>query len=216
MNKRKFLGALLGGVILLSGCYNYEDSADINDLDLVATNYQKDYNFNAKKTFALPDSVVLISGEGFDGTNEYAKQSYAKPMLDAIRFNMTKYGWKEELVDSLADVIILPSVSQTTNVYYYYSYSYWNWYYPGGYYPGGWGWYYPGYYYPPTTSSYKTGSMFIQMTDPSNAANSDQLPVVWTGLINGLAEGSTASIQARIKTTVDQAFTQSSYLNHNK
>ena len=108
------------------------------------------------------------------------------------------------------DVIILPSVSQTTNIYYYYSYSYWGSYYPG--YPGGWGWYYPGYYFPPMASSYKTGSMLIQMTDPSSAATSDVLPVAWTAVINGLAEGNTASIQARIQTTITQAFVQSPYL----
>jgi hypothetical protein len=211
MNKRKLLGVLAGAIVLLSGCYQYyDDAASVSDLDLVATNYQKDYNFAAKKTYSLPDSVVLISGEGFDGKNEYAKPAYADKMLKAIDQNMKNYGWRKVDESANPDVIILPSVSQTTNVYYYYSYSYWSWYYPG--YSGGWGWYYPGYYFPPVATSYKTGSMFIQMTDPSNEASSDQLPVVWTALVNGLAEGNTTEIQARITTTVNQAFTQSPYL----
>lgn len=215
MNRRILLGALFGAVIFLSGCYAYyEDSAEIQDLDLVATNYNKDFAFSSKKTYAMPDSVVLIDGEDYDGTTEYAKPTYANAMLAAIKKGMAGYGWT--LVDKTAnpDVILLPSVSQTTNIYYYYSYSYWGSYYPG--YPGGWGWYYPGYYYPPVTSSYKTGTMLIQMTDPSSAASSDVLPVAWTAVVNGLAEGNAASIQARIQTTIAQTFVQSPYLNLNK
>lgn len=215
MNRRILLGALFGAVISLSGCYSYyEDSADIQDLDLVVTNYNKDFAFGSKKTYAIPDSVVLINGEDYDGTTEYAKPVYANTMLNAIKTNMKNCGWTEVEKTDNPDVIILPSVSQTTNIYYYYSYSYWGWYYP--YYSGGWGWYYPGYYYPPVTSSYKTGSMLIQMTDPSDAANSDVLPVAWTAVINGLAEGNTASIQTRIQTTISQAFVQSPYLKLNK
>lgn len=211
MNKRILLGALFGAVISLSSCYQYyEDSAEISDLDLVVTNYNKDFAFASKKTYAMPDSVILINSEEFDGTHEYANPSYSKTMLTAIKTNMANCGWT--LVDKTAspDVIILPSVSQTTNIYYYYSYSYWGSYYPG--YSGGWGWYYPGYYYPPVASSYKTGSMLIQMTDPSGSATSDMLPVAWTAVINGLAEGNAGSITARIQTTIAQAFVQSPYL----
>lgn len=215
MNKRILLGALFGAVISLSSCYQYyEDSADIQDLDLVATNYSKDFAFASKKTFAIPDSVVLVNGEDYDGTTEYANPAYSKTMIAAIKKGMQDYGWKLVAKTDTPDVIILPSVSQTTNIYYYYSYSYWGSYYP--YYSGGWGWYYPGYYFPPMASSYKTGTMMIQMTDPSSAASSDLLPVPWTAIINGLAEGNAAGIQTRIQTTISQAFVQSPYLRLNK
>jgi hypothetical protein len=38
------------------------------------------------------------------------------------------------------------------------------------------------------------------------------VPIVWIGVINGLVEGSQASINARVLTDIDQAFTQSEYL----
>lgn len=197
-------------LLSFAGCYEQYDPVYTDDLDLVITNYSPTYDFKSKVKYAMPDSVVLIDGEDFDGSVSYAKPLYANTILNAIKSNMAANGW--QLVDKLAspDVIILPSVNQTTNVFYNYSYGYWGGYYPG--YPGGWGWYYPGYYYPPTVSSYKTGSLLIQMTDPSNAAQSDQLPVVWIGLVNGLLEGSTTNIQLRINTSVNQAFKQSSYL----
>jgi hypothetical protein len=211
MNKPISLLMFLAVSALFAGCYR-DEPVYTSDLDLVVTNYQKDFAFSTKTTFSLPDSVVLISDENYDGTISYAKPTYGNTILAEIRSNMLANGWVEVDKNANPDVIILPSVSQTTNVFYYYSYSYWSWYYPSSYYPGGWGWYYPGYYFPPTTSTYKTGSVFIQMTDPSNAATSDQLPVVWTAVINGLLEGNTTSIQGRISTSIDQAFKQSSYL----
>jgi hypothetical protein len=211
MNKPIQLFAFVGLLFCLAGCYR-DEPVYTSDLDLVITNYQKDFNFAAKGTFSLPDSVVLISSENFDGSNDYAKPAYANTILAKIRSNMIQNHWVEVDKSANPDVIILPSVSQTTNIFYYYNYGYWDWYYPGSYYPGGWGWYYPGYYFPPTASSYKSGSVFIQMTDPSGSAGSDQLPVVWTCIINGLLEGSTSGIQARIGSTIDQAFTQSPYL----
>jgi hypothetical protein len=52
----------------------------------------------------------------------------------------------------------------------------------------------------------------MQMTDPENPSGSDKIPVVWTGVINGLFEGSEGTITSRIGTTINQAFDQSPYL----
>lgn len=199
---------LLG--ITLAGCYPQYDPVYSEDLDLVITNHDDKFNFGGIKTYARPDTVRRIDGEDFNGNIEYANSTLSKSIISSIDRNMQAYGW--QLVDkSVADVIILPTTTQTTNVYYYYYMGYWGSYYPG-YYPGwGYGWYYPG-YYPPVATSYKTGSLLMQMTYPKDTGVTGRVTVPWTGLVNGLLEGSTAEIQVRVTNTIDQAFKQSPYL----
>jgi hypothetical protein len=200
------LSAVLSAMLFI-GCYK-EEVSYTSDLDLVITNYQKDFNFNIKSTFALPDSIVLMGDVDFDGTNRFAKPVYADDILSVIRSNMTQNGWREVAKTANPDVIILPSVTQVNEVFYYASSRYWTWYYPN-YYPNGWGWYYPDYYFPPSRANYKTGSLFIQLTDPSNSAASDQLPVVWTCIVNGLLQQNGANAHLRVVNTIGQAFKQS-------
>jgi hypothetical protein len=196
----------------------YPKGADYTDeLDLVYTNYAGDSVFTARKTYSLPDSIVKITGQAFDDPNgnkepDFLSASSAKVILDQIKQNMQNYGWTLVDKNNRPDVIILVSTSTTTNLYYYYDWGYWGWYYPG-YYPG-WGWYYPGYYYPPYVTGYRSGSIFMQMTDNVPAINVDQVPVLWTCVINGLAEGGTANIAARTQVNIDKAFSQSPYLKH--
>ncbi len=212
MKKINFILLLFVG-FALAGCYPQYDPVYTEDLDLVLTNYDNKFNFGGIKTYALPDSVVKISGEEFNGKVEHANPAIASTILTSIRSNMNSNGWTE--VDELAtpgpDVIILPSTTQNTNVYYYYNMGYWGGYYPG-YYPGyGYGWYYP-MYYPPVATSYKTGSLLMQMTYPTDTAVNGRITVLWTGLVNGLLEGTNAEIQVRVKNTINQAFKQSPYL----
>ncbi|WP_018344778.1 DUF4136 domain-containing protein [Cytophaga aurantiaca] len=195
--------------LLLCGCYPQDNNGYVNEYDLVATNYDKDFNFSANKTYALPDSIVLIGDQTLTGQPIFVDQATATLILNQIRTNLNGYGWTE--TDSLnADIILLPSASKTTNIYYYYDWSYWGWYYPG-YYPG-YGWGYPGYAPYPVATSYQTGTLLMQMTYPAGIEASS-VPVVWSGVINGLLNvGSTTSVNSRITTTINQAFTQSPYL----
>lgn len=201
-----FLAICLAGLFLTS-CEPYEP-VYTDDLDLVVTNYSPEFDFKSKQTYAVPDSVVLIDDESYSGTPSFAKPSYGNTIIQSIKTNMNAKGWTLVDKNQDPDVMVLPSISQTQNFYYNYSYGYWNWYYPGG-----WGWYYPGYYYPPTVSSYKTGTLFLQMVDLADTTDKDNLPVVWSGIVNGLAQGSTTSINVRIQSTLNQAFKQSPILN---
>jgi hypothetical protein len=197
-------------LLLLAGCYPSKD-VYYNDLDLVGTNYDTKFNFSDVHTYALPDSIILISDGAYDSLNPvFVKQTTANQIINQIRSNMNSYGWTE-VNKNVADVIILPAAFQTTNVSYYYSWGYWGWYYPG-YYPG-YGWGYPGYGYGyPTSTTYQTGTLVMSMTYP-NGTEVSNVPVVWTGVINGLLSGSsTSSVQSLITTDINQAFTQSPYL----
>jgi hypothetical protein len=52
------------------------------------------------------------------------------------------------------------------------------------------------------------------MVDHKAAINADNVSVIWSSIINGLNEGGTANITARIQTSIDKAFAQSPYLKH--
>jgi hypothetical protein len=205
---------------LVFGCYPH-GAQSYTDYDLVYTNFSDSTNFSQYKTFALPDSVIKITGDVFnnssgDGKPEFLPPAYSEAILGQIAKNMIAYGWTEVDKNANPDAILLPEVTTTTNIYWYYDWGYWGWYYPG-YYPG-WGWYYPG-YYPPYVSSYTTGTLLIQMTDQKSINVNPQgtvanVPVIWVCILNGLANGSTADVTTRVQNNLDQAFAQSPYLKH--
>jgi len=189
----------------------------IDELDLVYTNYDPNTDFSVKKTYSIPDSVIKITGEHYDdpdgnGKPQFVKATYSSVILNQLKKDMGLIGWT--LVDKSdhPDVVLLVSTTTTTNLYYYYDWGYWGWYYPG--YNPGWGWYYPGYYYPPYITGYRSGSVFVQMVDNGNTVNGENIPVLWSCIINGLAEGSTADITYRTQLNIDKAFSQSPYLKH--
>jgi hypothetical protein len=204
--KRLFIIPALAG-LLLSGCY--PDSPDYTEVyDLVVTNHDDAFNFNNVHTFAIPDSVVEITGDEIndpdgDGKPEFVDPSTGNVIIKALRENLVAYGWTETSKDS-ADVLILPSAMKSTTIVYYYDYWYYDWWY-GGYY----GWYYPG-YYPSYSYSYTTGTLFTQMIYPDGVTPDHNMPVIWTCIVNGLLTGSNTN--SRINSTIDQAFEQSPYL----
>jgi hypothetical protein len=199
----------------LGGCYPHGPEYD-TDFDLVYTAYSPDFAFSGAKTFALPDSVVKITGDALQAGEkpQFVAATYSDAILAQLRKNLEAYGWTEVDKNGEPDVIILPTTTTTTNLFYYYDWGYWGWWYPG--YPGGgWGWYYPG-YYPPYVTGYRSGSVFVQMVDNKSTPGSGggNVSVVWNCILNGLAEGSSTSILGRIQSNLDQAFVQSPYLKH--
>src|ERR1700755_1225876 len=82
---------------LLAGCYP-KGAEYTDELDLVYTNYASDFNFTALKTYAIPDSVVKITGDVIsdpdgDGKPSFLPASSAKVILDQVKQNMASYGW---------------------------------------------------------------------------------------------------------------------------
>jgi hypothetical protein len=195
----------------LSAC-SPDGPSFVEELDVVYTNYDKDYKFSTNSTFAIPNKVIFISGVGKPGgaeEPEYLPTQLANPILATLRSNMRAMGYTEVDESANPDLIILPSALKTTEVYYYYDWWYWSWYYPG--YAPGWGWYYPG-YYPPTVTAISSGSIFVQMTSPKDKNSNNEIAVRWIAIVNGLLEGETSQASNRIDRTLDQAFSQSPYL----
>jgi hypothetical protein len=198
-------------LVVMAGCYP-KGAEYIEELDLVYTNYYNQFDFQGQTTYAIPDSVVKITGDVFNDSDGNGKPQFmtaanSKIILDQVKKNMADFGWT--LVDrrNNPDVILLVSSMTTTNIYYYYDWYYWDWWY-GGYY----GWYYPGWYYPPYVTGYRSGSVLTQMIVPKGVPQGENVPVVWNSILNGLAEGSSSELAARVQRGIDQAFAQSPYL----
>lgn len=213
---KKALSIILTFVVLLVfGSCHPDGPENIEDMDIVYTDYDPDFNFSEQNTFAIPDSIVLIDNQSYmayaqDSIPETVDPVYGDAILNQIRENMLDLGWTEVDRTENPDVVVLVTASRTTNLFYNYDWRYWDWYYPGAY--TGFGWYYPG-YSPGYITSYRTGSLMIQMANVANIGVNNNVPVVWLSVINGVLEGSTENIGNRLSQTLDQAFAQSPYLN---
>lgn len=197
--KKKFV-LYLSLILALGACYPggidyYEDT------DVVYTNYEEEFDFASKGTYAIPDKIVKVQGDLAEGEEpEFVKEPYNTQMLSQMKTNMSALGWTETEDPAVADVALLPAVWTNTTIYYWYDY--WCWYYP---YYCGWGWGYP------SVSSYTTGTLLMTMVvDGDEYVDPFR---VWTGALNGLLSG--AYNTSRVTKAIDQAFEQSPYLKTN-
>jgi hypothetical protein len=187
-------------ILILGSCYP-QGPEYYEDLDLVYTNYDDQYDFASKGSFAIPDKIVKVTGDLIEGEDpEFVDDKYAGAMLQKMIENMEDLGWTETDDSDNADVVLLPAVWSNTTIYYWYDY--WCWYAP---WYCGWGWGYP------SVSSYTTGTLVMTLV----ADGDDYIDParVWTAAANGLLSG--AVNISRVNTAIDQAFEQSPYLNTN-
>ena len=213
--KSAFLLLVVPGLL---SCYNSSEDIFLEDLDIVVTSYDESYDFGQARTFILPDSVVRITGEGDDPSDDDGGQ-FDELILDRIRQNLLDLGYTEESdpENNASDLVVVVQTLVVDNYVItdpYFFWDYWGWYpwFPGYGYGPGYGWYYP---YPVVVGAYTTGTIFINMFDPLQVGTQDQqIPNVWLGALNGVLEGSTSGLQARIARGIDQAFDQSPYLEN--
>jgi hypothetical protein len=214
-------GLLLIVLMVIHSC-SPEFDASVNELDLAITSYDDTENFGDLSSFYMPDTIVYI---GDDVTIQREESSTEQHILDKVRQNLLEIGWTEVSDttndDITSDVAIMVSVLEADiNFYYTYWWDYWYWY------PWDW-WYpvYPGYpvypiypVYP--VYGYTVGTLIIEMvkakdsvTPPVEGNPVIKLPVVWTGMVNGILSGSEANLQKRLTKQIEQVFYQSDYLH---
>jgi hypothetical protein len=205
MKKRISIVLILASVLLLGGCYPH-GAEYVEDLDVVLTKHNKDYDFTAKATYAMPDQIVKITGDVAEGEDpSFIPDVNAQVILATIANNMADLGWVRVDLEDDPDVFLLPAAWETTTIYYYYDYWYY-WY--GGY----WGGYWP--YYPPVyASSYTTGTLLMSITDPAVVSTDGNRINQWSGAINGLLTGNFDA--NRINEAINKAFAASPYLKTN-
>ena len=211
----QLVGALGGLALVLAACYP-GSVTNVAQTDLVVTVHDSATNFGAIRTFALPDSVVQLLKDSAGSVD--LGEEFDSLMLALTDSNLTARGYTRELdpENNGADVIVLVSKIGLQNDYYVYYPGWcsgWGWW-PGwgwGGWGGCWGWYYPGWI---GTGSYETGTVIMAMMDPDKIRPDTALAaMVWTGALSGILASS--SSEARIRSGVNQAFTQSPYLGAN-
>lgn len=187
--------------VLLLGCYP-QGPEFTEDLDIVLTNFEDEYEFSSRNTYAMPDKIVKITGNQIEGDEpKFIPDATATLILSQIDKNMAELGWDKVGVDENPDVLLTPAAMETTTIYYYYDYWYW-WY--GGYYPG---WGYPSY------SSYTTGTLIMGLIDPEIIGANGNAVIQWSGALNGILTNYYDA--SRVNKLIDQAFDQSPYLKTN-
>ncbi|MEG0794955.1 MAG: DUF4136 domain-containing protein [Odoribacter sp.] len=209
---KRLLFLLLAGLFaqLIVSCYP-EGADNIKDYDVAITNYDKSADFGTFSTFSIPDSIVYFSNDKeaapshqFDSiiikqvTKHFADRGYTQ--ID----NPTS----EE--DEIPSFVVAISAFSNVNYSYFVDnwYNNWNWYW-GSWWGNSFSPYYP--WYPVSVYSYRTGSVTIEMISTAERSD-DKLNVVWTGIADGLLQGSNSFILSRINSQLDQCFTQSPYL----
>jgi Domain of unknown function (DUF4136) len=203
MRKRPLLIVTVTAGLFLWGCYP-EGPTYTEDLDIVITHHNPDYNFVAKSTYAMPDAIVKITGNLSEGdVPEFIPDAYASQITARIAANMESLGWQRVAVNASPDILLTTAEWETTTVLYYYDYWSWWW---GGYYPS-----YP--YYPTYGGSYTTGTLLMIISDPSAVGGNGYPIQQWTGAINGILNDKFNP--DRVLPLVDQAFKQSPYLKTN-
>jgi hypothetical protein len=186
----------------LWGCYP-EGPDYYSDYDIVYTNFDKTYTFQGDvgKSYYISDKIIKITGNLTEGEQpEFVSAAYSVQMINRIKANMTELGYTLVTNVNNADLFLSTAALETTNISYYYDWWY-SWY--------GWGWYYPY----PITYSYKTGSLAMNLIDMNDVSADGKKHVIWTSIINGLLEGSSADFSSRMDKSIDQAFAQSQYLH---
>jgi hypothetical protein len=207
MKKRISFIVFTISVILLWGCYP-QGPDYIEELDVVLTNHKDDYDFSSKSTYAMPDSIVRITGNMLeDEEPEFIPDETAQSILARIASNMDALGYTRVDLGDDPDLLMVVASWEVTTVYYYYDYWYW-WY--GGYYPG-WGW---GGYYPPVyVDSYSTGTLFMSLIDKEIVGGNGNPISQWSGACNGILTGYYDA--NRVGNLINKAFDQSPYLKTN-
>lgn len=213
---KRLLFLLFAGLFgqLLVSCYP-EGADNVEELDVAITNYDKTADFAAYKTYALPDSIVYFVEKGSSMT---ANHKFDDAILASVQKHFNALGYEQIAETSMTPPDFIVTVSAFSNVNYYYVDNYWNngWnWYPGWHWYG-WSWntsFSPYYYWRPVDLySYRTGSVVIEMLTPQKAMDDNKIPVVWTGIADGLLSGTAASIQSRVEQQINQCFVQSPYL----
>jgi len=177
----------------------------VDELDTSISKYNNTYDWDNLdgKTYALPAEILHVKdGKEVDPPKE---GPHDKDILKQIKSELDARGMIDATAtaqDTAVAIAIVIIEQNNTGAAWIPGGGWW-----GGYpwYPGwGWGGYYPWY---PVYYSYKTGSVLIEMGDYANKDEEEEtMPLVYTGVLDGLLQGNENYIGARIENGIDELF----------
>lgn len=224
----KLAGVLFGLSLVVWSCYPGEVT-NIAQFDIVATIYDTEAPWGTFQSYALVDSVIQVRDEDDPSDTLDLPRVCDTDILSRVVTRMSDLGYSRIIPDTTGgglpvdtpDVVLLVTGTMNQNWAAWVSYPGWGWYpgWPGG---GWWPWW-PGWggWYPCCgsigTTSYTTGTIFIDMMSPRDTIRVDGdslISVPWTAAMNGILTEAAGNC-TRINIAIDQAYSQSPYLEPN-
>jgi hypothetical protein len=209
MSRIKIFCLVLPGFFTLLSCTkDVENNLGADEKPLYITKAESSTDFSAYASFSLADSVAVIRNNQLV---ERERTDYDAAFINAIAVEMEGRGFTRVAHNNSPDLGISISriYNDLTGIIDYSAYwggynDYWDPYY----------WGYPGYdyYFPQVYSTYNVteGGVAIDMFDLKNAAGSNQLRQVWSGLVRGTGTFKTAMVTGHAQAL----FQQSPYISN--
>ena len=207
-------------ISLAVSCYPGEIT-NVAQTDIIGTTFVKNAAWGSFDTVVVLDTVVHFVPEGSDTVP--ISREFDQQIINLVKQGYTEYGytlidWNDVDPDTREQsyAFIQVTAASTTVYWQWYSGGWWGgWGGWGGWWGPGWGWGYPccggvG------STTYNTGSIFIDMLDGRDLVDDTTAKVLWSATINGLLGSSSAGTADRIDRDIEQAFVQSPYLQANQ
>jgi hypothetical protein len=190
---------VFGSMVLLQACFPFGPE-DIEDFDIVGTFYDENVNFANFKTYAMPDTIVKVTGSGTSSE----KGQYDDLVLDQIEANMGAIGYTRVQSPEQADMLLTVAVVRDGyNLDSSYDY--------GDYYGNQYDYGSGGYYYTGSDYQVSTGTVLMNLANHKDGDTTKE-SAMWLGLLNGITEQSFTNTSRRLIELINQAFVQSPYL----
>jgi hypothetical protein len=206
---KTYFHLLIISVLSLAACRPEPDSGKLLDEYVVATNYDKEADFSAYTTYAIPtDTIGFISNTSNDTIIVSSESDFPRPVLNTIKQNLESRGYTRVDRSENPDLGINVLVVNDFNVFQQVVYPGYN--YPGNYYSGYYG-YGSWYYYPYVqTTAYNTGVLIIEIVDLKNRTPDNKVKVVWDAYMGDVYN--TFDLVPQTIDGINQAFTQSPFI----
>jgi hypothetical protein len=223
--------------LLLSACYSYHDETYLDELDITLTYRDTSYNFQQNTTYALRDSVGIISDylSKTEIANFYKSGGGNEKIKNLVRTNLNAMGYTEVANDEQYDLgvnLVVAAIENTTTYTYgwwYDYYDYYDYYWWGGWYP------YYGYPWYAVSYTYQQGTLLMELADGNtirayrawadgktqgeiehaDPSTVPQIDYTWQGIVSGVAGTEKSYNEQRAERGINEAFTQSPYLKIN-
>jgi len=204
MKSKVYMAALGLLVLSIASCVKQPaNNLTEDESRIFITNRDSTVNFSAFKTVAVTDSVSVIQNNQLV---ERSSAGFDQQLLAAFKSNLQAAGYT--VIDKASSPDLLLNVSRVYNDYtglisyndYYGGY--------GGYYdPYYWGYTGYSYAYPAFYGTYTIteGGISADLIDARDAGTTNQLKIVWNGLIRGAGTFNQSKIDANVKALFDQS-----------
>lgn len=180
----------------------------MHELDTAMSRYDSNFAFHEPQSYDLPDTVAFFK----NGQPQASHAVIGALLLTEVNRKLDSLGWvKHPLVqDDLPDLMVSITVHENHSVGMIWGSTPGYWW---GWYPG-WDFWYPsgGWYYPWITIPYQihTGSVIVEMAAP-NQAQRNRIPIVYSGVLDGLLQGSERYRLQRLQVGINDLFGQAPF-----